>query len=166
MSNSSRPQTPSSQSKDSYTKSRTPPARTNSSQPSLPRKNYHRFLSDTTKSWSSSNADDELDQLNVDEDEDEFGLPSITSNRSKSYKQGYGGYRSSDVSRNNNQVDGVKPSSNLKFASGDIAEERGLPMYPTAKQAQGKILRPQYKEILRGRLYSSPFTRLNMLILS
>jgi len=33
--------------------------------------------------------------------------------------------------------------------NGDIAEERGLPAYPSAKKPQGKILRPQYKEILR-----------------
>jgi len=33
--------------------------------------------------------------------------------------------------------------------SGDIAEERGIPSYPTAKKSEGKILRPQYQEILR-----------------
>jgi hypothetical protein len=33
--------------------------------------------------------------------------------------------------------------------SGDIAEERGIPTYPTAKKVEGKILRPQYQEILR-----------------
>jgi hypothetical protein len=33
--------------------------------------------------------------------------------------------------------------------SGDIAEERGIPNYPTAKKTDSKILRPQYKEILR-----------------
>ena len=34
--------------------------------------------------------------------------------------------------------------------SSDIAEERGPPNYPAAKQSEGKILRPQYKDILRG----------------
>lgn len=33
--------------------------------------------------------------------------------------------------------------------TGDIAEERGIPNYPIAKKSEGKILRPQYKEILR-----------------
>lgn len=33
--------------------------------------------------------------------------------------------------------------------NGDIAEERSLPNYPTAKRSDGKILRPQYKDILR-----------------
>ena len=35
------------------------------------------------------------------------------------------------------------------MSNGDIAEERGLPTYPTAKKSEGKILRPQYKDILR-----------------
>jgi TBC1 domain family member 2 len=35
--------------------------------------------------------------------------------------------------------------------TGDIAEERGPPNYPTTKKSEGKILRPQYKEILRGK---------------
>jgi hypothetical protein len=34
--------------------------------------------------------------------------------------------------------------------SSDIAEERGPLVYPTSKAPEGKILRPQYKEILRG----------------
>ena len=33
--------------------------------------------------------------------------------------------------------------------SGDIAIERPSPSYPVAKKSEGKILRPQYKEILR-----------------
>jgi hypothetical protein len=36
-----------------------------------------------------------------------------------------------------------------KVDTGDIAEERGIPSYPVAKKSEGKILRPQYKEILR-----------------
>lgn len=35
--------------------------------------------------------------------------------------------------------------------SADIAEERGAtPTYPVPKKSEGKILRPQYKDILRG----------------
>lgn len=33
--------------------------------------------------------------------------------------------------------------------SADIAIERPAPSYPVAKKSEGKILRPQYKEILR-----------------
>lgn len=34
--------------------------------------------------------------------------------------------------------------------SADIAIERPIPSYPIAKKSEGKILRPQYKEILKG----------------
>ena len=34
--------------------------------------------------------------------------------------------------------------------SSDIAEEREPLNYPSAKKSEGKILRPQYKDILRG----------------
>lgn len=34
--------------------------------------------------------------------------------------------------------------------SADIAIERPAPTYPMPKKSEGKILRPQYKEILRG----------------
>lgn len=33
--------------------------------------------------------------------------------------------------------------------NGDVAEVRAIPSYPSAKKTEGKILRPQYKEILR-----------------
>jgi TBC1 domain family member 2 len=39
--------------------------------------------------------------------------------------------------------------SSWKADTGDISEERGIPNYPSAKKTEGKILRPQYKEILR-----------------
>ena len=41
---------------------------------------------------------------------------------------------------------GGRPRAN----SSDIAEERGVPSYALPKKSEGKILRPQYKEILRG----------------
>ncbi|KAI9846676.1 MAG: GTPase-activating protein [Sclerophora amabilis] len=45
---------------------------------------------------------------------------------------------------------GLKVSSGrLRANSSDIAEERGPPSYPTTRISEGKILRPQYKEILR-----------------
>lgn len=40
--------------------------------------------------------------------------------------------------------------SRLRTNSADIAEERGLAIYPSATKKDGKILRPQYKEILKG----------------
>ena len=48
-----------------------------------------------------------------------------------------------------------RSSGRPRANSSDIAEERGPPSYPTAKKSEGKILRPQYKDILRGT--PSPF---------
>lgn len=41
-------------------------------------------------------------------------------------------------------------SSRPRANSSDIAEERGVSLYPSAKKTEGKILRPQYKDILKG----------------
>jgi TBC1 domain family member 2 len=95
--------------------------------------------------------DDEDDHLRGDEDEDEFGLPSITSMRRKvkripSSKQvGVGGA----TSKSQPQYPSISGGSNVFRTTGDIAEERGIPTYPTAKKTEGKILRPQYKDITR-----------------
>jgi len=90
--------------------------------------------------------------LAFDEDEDEFGLPSIASMRRKGKRQAAkkmatdpGGYNSSFRSG---------PTATTTLAAwavnnGDISEERSVPSYPSAKKTEGKILRPQYKEILR-----------------
>lgn len=51
-------------------------------------------------------------------------------------------------------------SGRFRANSADIAEERGTPMYPTARKGEGKILRPQYKEILRGK--STPTRKLRI----
>ena len=87
-------------------------------------------------------------------DEDEFGLPTLSTTprkakripNDKSHDPGgnraHGGTGSSML----------EPASNGRGRSNssDIAEERGPPIYPSAKKSEGKILRPQYKEILRG----------------
>ncbi|KAJ6113753.1 hypothetical protein N7523_007070 [Penicillium sp. IBT 18751x] len=96
--------------------------------------------------------DDDDDEIVYDDDEDEFGLPSLASMRRK---------RSGPIkagSINTSGSIGGNPSS-LGFSlaannrqranSSDIAEERGAPMYPTARKGEGKILRPQYKDILQ-----------------
>ncbi|KAH8726438.1 GTPase activating protein-like protein GYP1 [Phaeosphaeriaceae sp. PMI808] len=107
----SRPRTPPSatQSRDS---SAAPNRNTTSPRPARP--SYSSFLQNTNHDWDQ-NEGDEGDMF--EDDEDEFGLPSIANMRRKD--------------------------------SGDIAEERGIPTYPTAKKVEGKILRPQYQEILR-----------------
>jgi hypothetical protein len=98
--------------------------------------------------------DDEDDEIVYDDDEDEFGLPSLASMRrkksgpltSKSIHPGgsMGGHPSS-------LGFSLAASNRQRANSSDIAEERGAPMYPTARKGEGKILRPQYKDILQGR---------------
>ncbi len=89
-------------------------------------------------------------------DEDEFGLPSISSMRregkripkSKLHDPGGG---CDKVSSNLSLLSARSSPSRPRANSSDIAEERGGPLeYPTAKKSEGKILRPQYKDILRG----------------
>ena len=110
-------------------------------------------MSPTKHDWASDEPDDEDEEdvgpsnIYDDADEDEFGLPSLTTAR-----------REAKRIPNDKSFD---PGGGLKIASptngrrransSDIAEERGPPIYPTAKNSEGKILRPQYKEILRGR---------------
>lgn len=87
-------------------------------------------------------------------DEDEFGLPMLSNARrkakripnDKSYDPGGGG------ANGNLGSSLLQPavSGRARSNSSDIAEERGAPSYPTTKKTEGKILRPQYKEILRG----------------
>lgn len=87
-----------------------------------------------------------------EDDEDEFGLPSIANMRRKG--------RRKQPSPQRNPTDPKDPSGTLSrtstgsaawrgMDSGDIAEERGIPSYPAANKSEGKILRPQYQDILR-----------------
>ncbi|KAL4801410.1 rab-GTPase-TBC domain-containing protein [Aspergillus unguis] len=90
-----------------------------------------------------------------DDDEDEFGLPSIASMRKKQSRKGdifQPKAVEPQVSRPESKSStlGVNLSNNRQRAnSSDIAEERDIPLYPTARKGDGKILRPQYKDILK-----------------
>lgn len=121
---------------------------------------------DRTKTRDDAGMDDEEEEeedIVYDDDEDEFGLPtiasmrrkqaqSVTTKQPKTVGSGGGGLGKLDTTSL-----GVGLGSNRQRAdSSDIAEERGLPMYPTARKGEGKILRPQYKDILRG---TSPRSR-------
>lgn len=115
-------------------------------------------MSNTDGDWTAEEAYDETDEqfdYEDNEDEDEFGLPSISSARRKAKHV---------PTHKNNDLGGALITTGTTIAglnspittgrgranSTDIAEERGPPSYPTAKKSEGKILRPQYKEILRG----------------
>lgn len=91
---------------------------------------------------------------NDGQDEDEFGLPSISSMRREAKKRkpakkvidpGGGAMNGSSSSSLAPEPLSGRPLS----ISSDIAEQRAPASYPTAKKREGKILRPQYKDILR-----------------
>lgn len=100
--------------------------------------------------------DDVGEDIVFDDDEDEFGLPSIASMRKRQS-------RKPDISRfkpvetptfksdsRPSTLDVNLPNNRQRANSSDIAEERDIPLYPTARKSDGKILRPQYKDILKG----------------
>lgn len=147
---------------------RTPPSsssqKTRSDDPSLhrgssglaspPRRNYNDFLSNTNNDWNVDDEADEYDDYGYDHDDgDDFGLPSMSSMKRKSKK----GPEKSSADGGGNFPPfgqglqgrfggfGARRLSN----SADIAIERPTPSYPVAKKSEGKILRPQYKEVLR-----------------
>lgn len=121
--------------------------------------------------------DDEESDIVYDDDEDEFGLPSIASMTRKPTKStdvlkskgvgSGGGGGSGSFGGNSANILGVSGgnagpglgASRNRANSTDIAEERGAQMYPTARKGEGKILRPQYKEILKGKTCLAPISR-------
>ncbi|KAI9725600.1 MAG: GTPase-activating protein [Chrysothrix sp. TS-e1954] len=151
--NTSRPRTPPVLTNERATGSLTPPHASRSIRPSPQTRGYRSFLSETTSNWNtpSGGADgDDYDDLGFDDDEDEFGLPSIATAsrlRSRREAQNSASYANGQLSQSQGDALGRTPGTALD--SGDIAEERNAPQYPTATQTKGKILRPQYKDILR-----------------
>ena len=161
---SSRPTTPISLSKSGGRKSATPPPPKSSTVLSSPlsRPLYSRPVR-AASDYLTTEKDDEYDDEDEDThyvyneniDEDEFGLPSISSMRrggkriprSRGHDPGGGsGGLGNGISLLSIGQSKVRERAN----SSDIAEERGPPDYPSAKRGEGKILRPQYKDILRG----------------
>ncbi|OJJ43307.1 hypothetical protein ASPZODRAFT_154755 [Penicilliopsis zonata CBS 506.65] len=160
----SRPRTPPRQA-SANARHATPPSRPGIWVTSPPREPYSGILTHENESWTTDNADDdEVDEEIVyDDEEDEFGLPSISSLRKKDLKRNNFFQRKSIDPGGNNEQD----TSSLGLALGagrhradssDIAEERGAPMYPLARTGEGKILRPQYKDILQD-----PVNALNLI---
>ncbi|KAJ5823099.1 hypothetical protein N7447_005439 [Penicillium robsamsonii] len=125
---------------------------------SPPRQPYPGIMTEGVNEWSrdpteeDEEDDDYDDEIVYDDDEDEFGLPSLASMRRK---------RSAPLKAQNIDFSGgaagnpstlgygLSAANRQRANSSDIAEERGAPMYPTARKGDGKILRPQYKDILQ-----------------
>ena len=116
--------------------------------------------------WDSGDDDDDEDEeadavgydFNDGAEEDEFGLPSLSSMRKKTRRRpptaqlnDPGGGIGHALNGAFYNLDAPRPSSRPRANSSDIALERGPPSYPATKGGEGKILRPQYKDILRGK---------------
>ncbi|KAL8934863.1 MAG: hypothetical protein Q9216_005698 [Gyalolechia sp. 2 TL-2023] len=166
----SRPHTPPSASRVGARLTSTPPPRPSSGLSSPPKRPpFPSFASNTKHGSFSKTINDEYDvdeQYGNDEgdDEDEFGLPSLSSMRRNNQKlpvkkvQNDPGGTFSYSSNAFDKLSVTSASTRPRANSSDIAEERGPPTYPSAKKSEGKILRPQYKEILRD-----PVNSLNLI---
>lgn len=99
------------------------------------------------------------------DEDDDFGLPSATNltqrmegTSTKQNPDPGGGWRSLGMGLGENLYSSPnllvpnEYSGNTRRLSNsaDIAIERPAPAYATSTRSEGKILRPQYKEILRG----------------
>lgn len=116
---------------------------------SPPLKSYINFLSNTNQDW---NVDQEGEDMYgyEDDDGDDFGLPSLSNMKRRSRRMAAA--RSQSGSRDTlSPLDTQVGSHSRRYSnSADIAIERPAPTYPMPKKSEGKILRPQYKDILRG----------------
>ena len=105
---------------------------------------------DYAEDWSREEEDGDESILAYDEDEDEFGLPSLANMRRKGRRQKI--MKATELKNSGASSVSVSESTLTRSWSantGDIAEERGLPNYPITRKSEGKILRPQYREILQ-----------------
>ncbi|PHH61937.1 hypothetical protein CDD81_7742 [Ophiocordyceps australis] len=137
---SSRPRTPPASSASARVRLQeaSPSPRNSSSGASPPFKSYINFLSNTNDDWKADG--DDLLGYDDDDDGDDFGLPSLSSMQRKS--------RRLAAQNKSGHAAPLSPARRLSN-SADIAAERPPLSYPMPKKSQGKILRPQYKEILR-----------------
>ncbi|RKF59339.1 GTPase-activating protein gyp1 [Golovinomyces cichoracearum] len=127
----------------------------NASRSLTQRRSYTDFLSHTNNDWNVEGDNDQVIDFEYENYEgDEFGLPSMMSMLKKK-----------DISTSKGLVDLGKKEANSKIVndgqtisnnisrresnSVDIAIERPKLNNQVVKKSEGKILRPQYKEILR-----------------
>ncbi|KAJ9141779.1 GTPase activating protein [Pleurostoma richardsiae] len=150
-SSSSRPRTPPS-SASARGHASSPPPKRSSGVGSPPFKTYMNFLSTTNEDWNPDEGDDIYDY--EDDDGDDFGLPSLSNMKRRTRRiqaaQSRGDTSGSMLSPLGDTFgDPLGPTARRYSNSADIAIERPVSMYPTPKKSEGKILRPQYKEILK-----------------
>ncbi|KAH8671251.1 rab-GTPase-TBC domain-containing protein [Xylariales sp. PMI_506] len=149
---SSRPRTPPSSSshKTRHSDVSSPPHhKSTGSSSSPPLKSYMTFLSSTNKDWVAD--DPEGDDLYGydDDDGDDFGLPSLSNMKRKTRRMA-AAQGSAVAGGDSSPLGSTFGFPSRRYSnSADIAVERPAPTYPMPKKSEGKILRPQYKDILK-----------------
>lgn len=119
------------------------------------RASYNDFLSDTNNDWNLESSVDNYQEYDYrDEEGDDFGLPRMMNiQRSKekmaSKKHKASAEQDTYLGVTSQKQKSTKYTSRRQSNSADIAIERPNPSFQTAKKCEGKILRPQYKDILR-----------------
>ncbi|CAN8106022.1 unnamed protein product [Discula destructiva] len=148
-SSSSRPQTPPStrSNKQSHV-SPSPASKETRGPASPPFKTYMSFLSNTNDDWNLDEGDEAYDY--DDDDGDDFGLPSLSNTKRRTKRiQDAQAKAGSPPPVDKTSFSGGMVHTRSRSDSADIAIERPAPSYPLPKKSEGKILRPQYKEILK-----------------
>ncbi|KAK3187021.1 GTPase-activating protein [Lecanicillium sp. MT-2017a] len=144
-SSSTRPKTPPSTSSNKNRPNESSPQRPSSGRKSPPFKSYINFLSKTNDDW---NTDEDHMSGYDDDDGDDFGLPSLSNMKRRTRKI---------AAQQQNENLGSPSSFDKMFGSrerrvsdsADIAVERPASTYPMPRKSEGKILQPQYKDILQ-----------------
>ncbi|KAK8088086.1 GTPase-activating protein gyp1 [Apiospora hydei] len=126
-----------------------PTGRNSSSASSPPLKTYFSFLSNTNQDWNTEDPEGE-DMYGYDDDDgDDFGLPSISNMKRKSRRKAAAQGNAASQGDSAPPMDDAFGHSRRYSDSADIAIERPSTTYPMPKKSEGKILRPQYKDILK-----------------
>ncbi len=106
------------------------------------------FLSNTNEDWTVDDAEDMYDYES--DDGDDFGLPSLSNMKRRTKKKAELSRAKTENGLGHGGDDDLRaPPRRRNSDSADIAIERPTASYPMPKKSEGKILRPQYKEILR-----------------
>jgi hypothetical protein len=109
---------------------------------------YRTFISNTNDDWNVVEGDDLY--AYEDDDGDDFGLPSLSNLKRKSKRIEAAQQNRPVLGSNLSPISDRFGLETRRYSnSADIAIERPESLYPMPKKSEGKILRPQYKEILR-----------------
>lgn len=106
------------------------------------------FLSNTNDDWAADEGDEAYGY--DDDDGDDFGLPSLSNMKRRSKRIAAAQHRPDTGGMLSPSIDNGFGLHERRYSnSADIAIERPAPAYPLPKKSEGKILRPQYKDILK-----------------